>query len=131
MTTEGAIGPEDERQHQPPRPRIDALVDPERWEPLPTWFEPSAKRAGAAVLKRYEDFFRHRLRSRYMELEAMFRGFLGAFRSSPDIDETTAEQIADHLWRARLLLEEEKPDLYMVSDILDLVEQYMVWVTPE
>lgn len=149
VTAKDVIGPEDERPQYPARPAIDAILDPERW-PVPKWFRSEANGAGEAQpktgessreragrrntgggLKGYGAFFRHRLRSRYMELEAVFRGFVGAFRSSDDIDETTAEQIADHLCRARTLLEQEKPDPYMVSDILDLVEQYMVWVTPE
>ena len=95
---------------------------------MPKWFTANGH---VARVHGYDALLRHRLRTRYMELEGRFRGIIENYRTSEYVDETTAVQIANHLWSARDLLENDRSDTYTVSDTLDLAERYMVWVMPK
>ncbi len=120
---------------------LDLLMEPQNW-PAPSWLEepspPPPKRRLRPFPTRersygYQHFLSHQLRTRYITLEADFRGIVGAYRRSPDadyIDSTVAEQISGFLTRARILLEARAPDTSAASTTLDLVDRNMVWVTP-
>ncbi|MDQ4068084.1 MAG: hypothetical protein M3203_01185 [Actinomycetota bacterium] len=79
----------------------------------------------------YDALFRQQLRRRYTDLEGRFRGIVEVYQASEYVDPTTARQIAEYLWRARALLEQNKADTFTISETLDIAERYMIWVTPE
>jgi hypothetical protein len=108
---------------------MDEWVNPQSW-PEPKWFATAA----TARRLRYEDYFAYQLRTRYVELENEFRTVFGNFvmesLGGTPVDLVSAERVVSLLHVARRALEVEEPDLLMVSNTLDLVERYMLWLTP-
>lgn len=108
---------------------MDEWVDPRNW-PEPKWFATMA--AGSKL--RYEDYFAHQLRMRYVELESEFRAIFGNFLmgslEGTTVDVVTSERVVCLLHIARRALESKEPDLLAASNTLNLIERFMVWLTP-
>jgi hypothetical protein len=113
-------------------PRSD-LTAPENW-PVPGWFKAAAdgeQKASPTQIKTYDAYFTHTLRSRYLELENEFRSVYGNYGMLTSTDHLTAQRIAELLVKSRTQLEQEQPNLLIVSHILDLAERFLVWIYPE
>jgi hypothetical protein len=110
-----------------PRSRLQLasdLLKPENW-PTPKWYD---ERKQAKELQTYQEYFAFQLRARYLEIENDFRAVVGNFPQNADF--VTGGRIVDLLHSARESLEQEAPNLLMISNALDLVERYMVWLYP-
>jgi hypothetical protein len=117
-------------------PDVQALPDltaPENW-PVPGWFQSvvsGEQKASATQIKTYDAYFTHTLRSRYLELENDFRTVYRNFGALTTTDHITAQRVAELLAKSRTLLEQEQPNLLIVSHTLDLAERFLVWIYPD
>jgi hypothetical protein len=98
----------------------------ESW-PRPKWFEGGSSPSDS---KEYNAFLIGVVRSRYLELENDFRTVIGNFYDKPGTDLISAGRIFELLQHAREMLEAIRPDIFIVSGMLDLVERYLVWLYP-
>jgi hypothetical protein len=105
----------------------DALLRRDRW-PDPKWTtQPKHRR----VVK-YYNFLVDCLRARYVDLQGdfltAFSNYHDAGASPPDLG--TATCVARALERARRGLEQRQPDVAMITNELDQVERYIIWLYP-
>jgi hypothetical protein len=117
------LGKNPERGRDP----VDAedILSPELW-PVPNWLDSKV----SIGIRGYKEYFTDHLRIRFAELEVEFRSVYGNFRYSREMDHVTAARVADLLHRSRQALEGAAPDLLVVTNLLDQVERYMVWLYP-
>ena len=101
------------------------ILSPDLW-PMPRWLDGKLSKG----IRGYKEYFTDHLRIRFAELEGEFRAVYGNFRQGREIDHVTAARAADLLHRSRLALEGTTPDLLIVTNLLDQVERYMVWLYP-
>jgi hypothetical protein len=101
------------------------ILSPELW-PVPNWFDSRV----SIGIRGYKEYFTDHLRIRFAELEVEFRSVYGNFRHSREMDHVTAARVAELLHRSRQALEGASPDLLVVTNLLDQIERYMVWLYP-
>lgn len=114
-----------------PGGKMAGWLDEKHW-PRPQW------PATPIIQLRYEDYAAHELRSRYLVLENDFRSIFGNYLSGnyscslidEFIDVVVAERLFGLLQLLRELLNSENPDLLFAANALNLVERYMVWISP-
>jgi hypothetical protein len=117
------------------------ILQPENW-PTPKWYTDK----DTLKISAYDKNFLFELRTRYLERENDFRSVLGNYPKIADV--VTADRIANILHSARNGLETHTPasgmarigipphvveqtsDLLLISNSLDVVERYMVWIYP-
>jgi hypothetical protein len=98
--------------------------------PRPKWLARQNNSMGNMLKKDYQEYAMNALRWRYMRLEGDFRTVLNNFYNTIYIDKVTARRIISFLESAREALEEENCEAMDVSNLLDMADQYMVWLYP-
>ncbi len=111
-------------------PNNDDMVkwlDEKAWK-QPKWLKQTksekAKNLG------YQGFYLNSLRARYLRLEGDFRTAFSNFYNTPYMDLVTARRIINFLQTSRESLEDDDCDVNDVITMLDLTDQYMVWIYP-
>lgn len=99
------------------------VLDASKW-PEPKWSQRPSRR----LWRGYDDYLVDQLRARYLDLEGDFLTGFGAYRDGADTK--TAARIAVLLPRARKGLERRFPDVGTITDELNQVERYMIWIYP-
>jgi hypothetical protein len=99
-------------------------LKPENW-PTPKWYADT----DTTHVSAYDKNFLFELRTIYLERENDFRSVLGNYPEIADV--VTADRIANILHSSRKSLEQQTSDLLLISNSLDLVERYMVWLYPD
>lgn len=97
--------------------------------PQPKWFTVS-RPDGKILDKNYDEYVKNALRWRYTRLEGDFRTVLNNYYNTVYVDKVTARRIISFLESARQALENDSSDPLDVSNLLDLTDQYMVWLYP-
>lgn len=95
--------------------------------PVPGWLE---KDCTNVKFINYDAYLRFNLRTRYLSLESNFRTVLKNCFHESDFDKVTAERIGYLLQTARIALENHVVNLLTISNSLDIIEQYMIWLYP-
>lgn len=99
-----------------------------KW-PLPNWYGIGETRV-KKLDKNYDEYVRNNLKWRYTRLEGDFRTVFNNYYNTDFIDKVTARRIISFLESARQALESNNSDPSDISNLLDLVDQYMVWLYP-
>ncbi len=97
--------------------------------PQPKWFTVT-RPDGKILEKNYEEYVKNALKWRYTRLEGDFRTVLNNYFNTNYVDKVTARRIISFLESARQALENDNCDPLDVSNLLDLTDQYMVWLYP-
>lgn len=100
----------------------------EAW-PQPKWFT-KAKADGKMLNKNFDSYVMDTLRWRYTRLEGDFRTVFNNYFNTKYVDKVTARRIISFLESAREALEKDNCDPLDVSNLLDMADQYMVWLFP-
>ncbi len=97
--------------------------------PQPKWL--TNRISGGKVLdKSFEEYVMNSLRWRYARIEGDFRTVFNNYYNTAYIDKVTARRIIAFLESARDALEMDNCDAMDVSNLLDMADQYMVWLYP-
>jgi hypothetical protein len=96
----------------------------------PSWLTNLPNNPTKSVDKNYEDYLQNSLRWRYMRLEGDFRTALNNYYGTRYLDNITALRIADFLQSAKATLEQTSFDTLGAKNLLDMTDQYMVWLYP-
>ena len=109
-------------------------------EDLSKWLKESAWRQpkwltnrngfGKMLDKNFDEYVMNSLRWRYTRLEGDFRTVFNNYYNTEYVDKVTARRIIAFLESAREALEEDNCDALDVSNLLDMADQYMVWLYP-
>ncbi len=78
----------------------------------------------------FQGYYLNSLRGRYLRLEGDFRTAFNNFYNTPYMDLVTARRIIEFLQTSREALEDDDCDVNDVITMLDLTDQYMVWIYP-
>lgn len=129
-TIMGAVG-------TPSDPSVPVKQNPElaKWQSdamwtQPTWLTNLPSRPTKSVDKNYEEYLQNSLRWRYMRLEGDFRTALNNFYGQHYFDNVTALRVVDFLQSAKMTLEQAEFDTLGAKNLLDMIDQYMVWLYP-
>ncbi|MBL7814610.1 MAG: hypothetical protein JNL70_06360 [Saprospiraceae bacterium] len=115
---------------------LNALKQPEnmeKWLKESTWKQPKwLKQTTSEKPKKmgFQGYYLNSLRARYMHLEGDFRTAYNNFYGTKYMDLVTARRIIDYLQISREALENDDCDVNDVITLLDLADQYMVWIYP-
>jgi hypothetical protein len=106
---------------------LSAWLKEAAW-PQPKWLieNLSATKTG----KKFDDYVKSSLRWRYLSLENEFRTALNNFYGTKYVDRVIARRIISFLESTRPALERENCDVLAVTNMLNMVEQYMVYLYP-
>ena len=108
--------------------------DLSKWLKESTWHQPkwltNRNSAGKILDKSFDEYVMNSLRWRYMRLEGDFRTVFNNYYNTEYIDKVTARRIIAFLESAREALEMDNCDSLDVSNLLDMADQYMVWLYP-
>ena len=108
--------------------------DLSNWLKESAWHQPKwlTKRnnAGKILDKSFDEYVMNSLRWRYTRLEGDFRTVFNNYYNTEYIDRVTARRIIAFLESAREALEMDNCDSLDVSNLLDMADQYMVWLYP-
>lgn len=133
--------------NNPPKPPKGEDLSPwlkeEAW-PTPNWLKPQEEALkkgdnGLVVYfkkkwrkkdKDFGEYVKNKLRWQYMRLENDFRTALNNFYDSKYFDRVIARRIISFLNMAREALESKNSDSLDVSNLLNMADQYMVWLYP-
>jgi hypothetical protein len=96
----------------------------------PIWLTNLPTRPTKSVDKNYEEYLQNSLRWRYMRLEGDFRTALNNFYGTHTFDNVTAMRVVDFLQSAKMTLEQPSFDTLGAKNLLDMIDQYMVWLYP-
>ena len=80
--------------------------------------------------KNFDEYVMNSLRWRYTRLEGDFRTVFNNYYNTEYVDKVTARRIIAFLESAREALEMDNCDALDVSNLLDMADQYMVWLYP-
>lgn len=95
----------------------------------PAWFS-KGRPDGKMINKNYDAYIMDSLRWRYTRLEGDFRTVFNNYYGSAYIDKVTAQRIIAFLGSAKAALEKDNCDPMDVGNLLDMTDQYMVWLFP-
>ena len=95
----------------------------------PKWFT-NRNEFGKILDKNFDEYVMNSLRRRYIRLEGDFRTVFNNYYNTEYVDKVTARRIIAFLESAREALEEDNCDALDVSNLLDMADQYMVWLYP-
>jgi hypothetical protein len=95
----------------------------------PKWLKKGQK-STKMLDKNYDEYVKNQLRWQYMRLEGDFRTALSNFYDSPYCDRVIARRIISFLGTVKEALEGEECDTLDVSNLLNMIDQYMVWLYP-
>ena len=95
----------------------------------PKWFT-NRKGFGKMLDKNFDEYVMNSLRWRYTRLEGDFRTVFNNYYNTEYVDKVTARRIIAFLESAREALEKDNCDPLDVSNLLDMADQYMVWLYP-
>lgn len=133
--------------NNPPKPPkgedLSAWLKEDAW-PTPNWLKPQAEALDkenngfAAYFKKkwrkkdkdFGEYVKNKLRWQYMRLENDFRTALNNFYDSKYFDRVIARRIISFLNMAREALDSKNCDSLDVSNLLNMADQYMVWLYP-
>lgn len=107
--------------------------DMEKWLQEKAWKQPQWLKRNKADKPQnlgYQGFYLNSLRARYLRLEGDFRTAYNNFFNTPYMDLVTARRIISFLQTSREALEDDDCDVNDVITMLDLTDQYMVWIYP-
>jgi hypothetical protein len=120
-----------------PTPSVSVKENPDlaKWKEDAMWSQPAwlanlPARPTKSVDKNYEEYLQNSLRWRYMRLEGDFRTALNNFYGQPYFDNVTALRVVDFLQSAKMTLEQAEFDTLGAKNLLDMIDQYMVWLYP-
>lgn len=105
----------------------------DKWHDEKAWKQPKwLKQTASEKLKKvgYQSYYLNSLRARYLRLEGDFRTAYGNFYNTPYMDLVTARRIISFLQTSREALEDDDCDVSDVITMLDMTDQYMVWIYP-
>ena len=111
-------------------PSNDDMV---KWLEEKAWKQPKwlkQTKSEKAKNSGYQGFYLNSLRARYLRLEGDFRTAFSNFYNTPYMDLVTARRIISFLQTSRESLEDDDCDVNDVMTMLDLTDQYMVWIYP-
>ena len=108
---------------------LTTWLSEEAW-PQPTWLTDTRVTDGKIKEKTFEEYIRNALRWRYQRLEGDFRTVLNNFYNTEFVDTVTARRIISFLETARDVLQKDNFEVSNVSNLLDMADQYMVWLFP-
>ncbi len=108
--------------------------DLSKWLKESAWHQPkwltNRNNSGKLLDKNFEEYVMNTLRWRYVRLEGDFRTVFNNYYNTEYIDKVTARRIISFLESAREALENDNCDALDVSSLLDMADQYMVWLYP-
>ena len=108
---------------------ITPWLDDEKWL-QPTWLKQIRANDNKLLDKNFDDYLQNTFRWRYQRLEGDFRTLLNNFHKTVYVDNVIASKIITFLETAREVLERDKSDPMVVGNLLDMTDQYMVWLYP-
>ena len=106
---------------------MDKWHDEKAWK-QPKWLKQTISEKSKSV--GYQGYYLNSLRARYLRLEGDFRTAFGNFYNTPYMDLVTARRIISFLQTSREALEDDDCDVNDVITMLDMTDQYMVWIYP-
>ena len=112
---------------------VQSSEDMAKWLEEKAWKQPKwLKQTKSEKVKSsgYQGFYLNSLRARYLRLEGDFRTAFCNFYNTPYMDMVTARRIIDFLQTSREALEDNDCDVNDVITMLDMTDQYMVWIYP-
>ncbi len=118
IVTESAVKPTED---------MTKWLEEKSWK-QPLWLKRS-KTDKAATLG-FQGYYLNNLRARYLRLEGDFRTAFNNFYGTKYMDLVTSRRIIGFLQTAREALENDDCDVNDVITMLDLTDQYMVWIYP-
>ena len=108
--------------------------DLSKWLKESAWHQPkwltNRNNSGKMLDKNFDEYVMNSLRWRYTRLEGDFRTVFNNYYNTDYVDKVTARRIIAFLESAREALEEDNCDALDVSNLLDMADQYMVWLYP-
>ncbi len=108
--------------------------DLSKWLKESAWHQPkwltNRKGFGKMLDKNFDEYVMNSLRWRYTRLEGDFRTVFNNYYNTEYVDKVTARRIIAFLESAREALEKDNCDALDVSNLLDMADQYMVWLYP-
>lgn len=107
---------------------LSPWLEESQWE-QPKWFT-KGRPDGKKIDKNYDSYILDTLRWRYTRLEGDFRTVFNNYYGSVYIDKVSAQRIISFLNSAKTALEKDNCDPSDVTNLLDMTEQYMVWLYP-
>ena len=115
-----------------PASAVRPTEDMEKWLEEKAWKQPKwLKQTKSEKSKAgYQSYYLNSLRARYLRLEGDFRTAFNNFYNTPYMDLVTARRIINFLQTSREALEDDDCDVNDVITMLDLTDQYMVWIYP-
>lgn len=108
---------------------ITPWLEDEKW-PQPTWLKQIRSNDNKLLDKNFDDYLQNTFRWRYQRLEGDFRTLLNNFHKTVYVDNVIASKIIGFLETSREVLERDKSDPMVVGNLLDMTDQYMVWLYP-
>jgi hypothetical protein len=108
---------------------ISPWLDDKKW-PQPKWLTQERANDNKLLNKNFDDYLQNTLRWRYQRLEGDFRTLLNNFHKTKYVDNVVASKIIGFLETSREVLEREKSDPLVVGNLLDMADQYIVWLYP-
>jgi hypothetical protein len=108
---------------------ITPWLDDAKW-PQPTWLKEQTSSDNKLLDKNFDKYLQNTLRWRYQRLEGDFRTVLNNFYKTVYVDDVVAMKIVGFLQTAREVLERDKCDPMVVGHLLDMTDQYIVWLYP-
>ncbi len=106
---------------------MDKWHDEKAWK-QPKWLKQTASEKSKNL--GYQGYYLNSLRARYLRLEGDFRTAYSNFYNTPYMDLVTARRIISFLQTSREALEDDDCDVNDVITMLDMTDQYMVWIYP-
>ncbi len=108
--------------------------DLSKWLKESAWHQPkwltNRNGFGKMLDKNFDEYVMNSLRWRYTRLEGDFRTVFNNYYNTQYVDKVTARRIIAFLESAREALEMDNCDSLDVSNLLDMADQYMVWLYP-
>jgi hypothetical protein len=108
---------------------ITPWLGDKKW-PQPKWLKHERANDNKLLNKNFDDYLQNTLRWRYQRLEGDFTTLLNNFHKTPYVDNVVASKIIGFLETAREVLERDKSDPMVVGNLLDMSDQYIVWLYP-
>jgi hypothetical protein len=108
---------------------ITPWLGDKKW-PQPKWLKQERANDNKLLTKNFDDYLQNTLRWRYQRLEGDFTTLLNNFHNSVYVDNVVASKIIGFLETAREVLERDKSDPMVVGNLLDMTDQYIVWLYP-
>jgi hypothetical protein len=111
----------------PPTEDMTKWLEEKAWK-QPQWLKRS--KTDKATTAGFQGYYLNSLRARYLRLEGDFRTAFNNFYGTKYMDLVIARRIIGFLQTSRESLEGDDCDVNDVISMLDLTDQYMVWIYP-